>query len=338
MTRFRLEEERADEKIAVLLLAVLMAILCVGCDSQSQSSEAGVVESSSVPIEAYRIGIVLPGDSRGANADLAYYMEKYCRELENQGIIKFQILRANTALEMKTRFDDLRTWKVQAVLAFPQWTGLESTIQEMIDSGIPVLDYEVALDVDGVYQIVTGAEQIGSSGADYIVQKIGTEGRVIVLNSPTEGAFSQLVEKGFAESMVKNAPDIQIETYSSAFDRTDGKQVFEEILATRAQIDGVFTMDDEVALGVLDAIQEAGRTDIRVITGAGGSQEYLKAMSQNQSIWLESAVCVPTAAKDAIDNVVALAAGEMVERVHEVAPAAVDRETCAQYLDEGAPY
>ena len=45
----------------------------------------------------------------------------------------------------------------------------------------------------------------------------------------------------------------------------------ENILQSQDQIDGVYTHDDDMAEGVVAAIENAGREEEMILTGAGGS-------------------------------------------------------------------
>ena len=70
--------------------------------------------------------------------------------------------------------------------------------------------------------------------------------------------------------------------YATAFTREDGLKDFTDILAANKQIDAVYSLDDETSIGALQAIEDAGRTDIKVITGGGGCQEYFKIIKENE--------------------------------------------------------
>ena len=76
-----------------------------------------------------------------------------------------------------------------------------------------------------------------------------------------------------------------------------------DILTANPQIDAVFSMDDETSIGALQAIRDAGRTDIKVITGGGGCQEWFNMMlaDENQDIWLQSDLYSPVMVEDAVD-------------------------------------
>ena len=53
------------------------------------------------------------------------------------------------------------TWGAQAIVAFPQWEGMEVPIQNAIDSGITVVNFDIVIDADGVYRVTGDNEGMG---------------------------------------------------------------------------------------------------------------------------------------------------------------------------------
>ena len=127
-------------------------------------------------------------------------------------------------------------------------------------------------------------------------------------------------KEGFVETLSELAPDIKTLDYATKFTREDGLKDFADILTKNPKIDAVYSMDDETSVGVLQAIKEAGRTDIKVVTGGGGMQEYFKMMPENEAIWIESALYSPAMVKDAVDVALKLLKGENVEERGAVTP------------------
>jgi ribose transport system substrate-binding protein len=269
-------------------------------------------------------------------AGVAYYAEERCKELSDT--VEYKLLTSDNAEEMTNQIDELKTWGVQAVVAFPQWEGMEDPIKGLVDEGIQVVNFDIVIDVDGVYHVAGDNVDMGTQSAQYIVDKIGTTGKVVVLEVPSSGSVSELRKKGFDEKIKEIAPDMEIEYYSTQFTREAGLKDFADILNANSQIDAVFSMDDETSIGVLQAIDEAKRTDIKVVTGGGGCQEYFNMMPENENIWIQSALYSPDMVKDAVDMAVSLLKGETVDQEKIIPTTVVDRENCADYLDENSPY
>ncbi len=336
------------KKVLSLLLALTLICACfAGCgDSNASSSAAGTTSAASnvstgntnTTGEKYKIGILAPPVTHGWVSGVTYYADKRCQELADQGEIEYKLITCDNAEAMTTGIDDLETWGAQAVVAYPQWEGMEAPIQALIDEGVKVVNFDIEIDCDGIYRVSGDNEDMGRQSAQYIVDKIGTTGKVIMLNVPTAGSVSELREKGFTEKLAEIAPDMEVETFATQFNRESGQKDFADILTTHDHIDAVFSMDDETSLGVLVAIQEANRTDIQVVTGGGGCQEYFQKMEENQDLWIQSALYSPAMVEDAVDNALALLKGEDVEQIKIIPTTVVDRENCDQYLDESSPY
>lgn len=341
------------KKIISLVLALALICACfAGCGGNNASSTAESNASTASTVstadtdtaddtataEPYKIGVLAPAVTHGWVAGVAYYAQQRCEELAAAGEIEYKLLTSNNAEEMTTQIDDLKTWGVQAVVAFPQWEGMEVPIQSLIDAGIHVVNFDIEINADGVYRVSGDNEDMGRQSAQYIVDKIGTTGTVIMLNVPSSGSVSELRQKGFEEKIAEIAPDMVVETFATQFTREDGQKDFADILATHDKIDAVFSMDDETSIGVLNAINEAGRTDVKVVTGGGGCQEYFKMMPENENIFIQSALYSPVMVMDAVDNALSLLKGETVEQVKIIPTTIVDRDNCAEYLDESSPY
>ena len=304
------------------ILAVVLALtLCLGIVSLSASAETA----------KFKIGILAPAVTHGWVAGVAYNAEARCKELADT--VEYKLYTSNNAEEMTSQLDDLKTWGAQAIVAFPQWEGMEVPIQAAIDSGITVVNFDIAINATGVYRVTGDNEGMGVESAKYIVSKIGTTGTVVALPVPTSGSVSDLRMKGFKDTMAQIAPDMKIVEYATKFTREDGLKDFTDILAANPQSDAVYSLDDETSIGCLQAISDAGRTDIKVITGGGGMQEYFKMMPENQNIWICSALYSPMMVRDAVDMAVSVLKGEKVDAVKVIPTTIVDRDNCAQYID-----
>ena len=305
------------KKIIALALAVMMALSLVCVASAEKTT--------------YKIGILAPAVTHGWVGGVAYHAEQRCKELA--GEVEYKLYTSTNAEEMTAQLDDLKTWGAQAIVAFPQWEGMEVPIQAAINEGIYVVNFDIDIAAEGVYKVTGDNESMGVEGAKYIVDKIGTEGIVVALTVPTAGSVNELRMKGFTETMKEIAPNVQIIEYASAFTREDGLKDMADILIANPKIDAVFSLDDETSIGALQAIADAGRTDIKAITGGGGCQEYFQIIADSKDINACSALYSPLMVKDAVDAALALLKGETVDAVKVIPTTIVDRTNVDQYLD-----
>ena len=312
------------KKILAMLVALTMLVGGLGISAIAEEETAN----------DYKIGILAPAVTHGWVAAVAYYAEQRCQELG----LDYTVATSNNAEEMTTQLSDLLVWGADAIVAFPQWEGMEDPIQEAVDAGVIVVNFDIDIAIDGVYKVTGDNYGMGVAGAEYIVDKIGTEGTVVALTVPTSGSVNDLRMQGFTDTMAEIAPDIVIKEYATQFTREAGLADMADILTAEPEIDAVYSLDDETSIGALQAIDEAGRTDIQVITGGGGCQEYFNMMPEYENIWVQSALYSPAMVEDAVDMAVALLNGEEVESPLTVPTAVVDRDNYTEYLDENTPY
>lgn len=316
---------------SILGLCIILLLGACGEEATGEGTDDG--DGSG---DKYKIGVLAPAVTHGWVAAVAYHAENRVKELSDE--VDYQIQTSSNAQEMTSQLDDLMTWGAEAIVAFPQWEGMEVPIQKALDEGIEVVNFDIAIDAEGVYRVAGDNEDMGVQGAKYIVDKIGEKGNVIELENPSAGSVSELRIKGFEETMAQIAPDMNLETYATEFTREAGLKDFSDILTSNDQIDAVYSIDDETSIGVLQAIKEAGRDDIKVVTGGGGMQEYFNMMPENEDIWIQSALYSPSMVKDAVDVALELLKGNEVDEETIIPTTVVDRENYEEFLDEGAPY
>ncbi len=307
------------KKILALTLALA---LCFSLLSFSASAENA----------KYKIGILAPAVTHGWVAGVAYNAEQRCIELKDE--VEYKLYTSNNAEEMTAQLDDLKTWGAQAIVAFPQWQGMEVPISAAIEEGMVVVNFDIKIDTDNIFLVTGDNESMGIESAKYIVEKIGKTGTVVALPVPTSGSVSELRMKGFYDTMKEIAPDMEIKEYATAFTREAGLKDMSDILAANAKIDAIYSLDDETSIGALQAIADNDRTDIKVITGGGGCQEYFKMMPENQNIYICSALYSPLMVKDAVDVALSALKGEKPEAVKIIPTTIVDRDNCNDFIDE----
>ena len=307
------------KKIIALALAVMMALSLVCVASAEKTT--------------YKVGILTPAATHGWVAGITYFAEQHAKQLAEAGTIEYKLSTSSNAEEMTTQIDEMILWGAQALVIAPQWEGMEVPVQNAIAQGIVCVAFDMDIAAEGIYKVTGDNESMGVAGAKYIVEKIGTEGLVVAMPVPTAGSVNELRMKGFTETMKEIAPNVQIIEYASAFTREDGLKDMADILIANPKIDAVFSLDDETSIGALQAIADAGRTDIKAITGGGGCQEYFQIIADSKDINACSALYSPLMVKDAVDAALALLKGETVDAVKVIPTTIVDRTNVDQYLD-----
>ncbi|MGD1820695.1 MAG: ABC transporter substrate-binding protein [Pleomorphochaeta sp.] len=314
------------KKVLISLLVLTISLTSVFANGQQEAAGPS----------KYKVGILAPAVTHGWVAAVAYNAENRCKELADE--IDYKLYTSSNGEEMTTQLDDLMLWGADLIVAFPQWTGMEVPIERAIDDGVVVVNFDILIDVEGVYRVSGDNEDMGVQGAKYIVDKVGKDATVVMLEVPTSGSVSELRKKGFVDTIKEIAPNMTVLTYATQFTREAGLKDMADILTSVKHIDAVYSMDDETSIGAIQAIKEAKRNDIKVITGGGGCQEYFNMMPEDNDIYIQSALYSPAMVRDAIDMGLSVLKGEKVDPVKIIPTTIVDRSNYKDYLDANSPY
>ncbi len=311
--------------ISVLLICSFLCIALFGC-ANSNSGDSGSAKER-------KIGIAAPNVTHGWVAGVAYYAEKYCKE---QGIT-YKITTSADAAEMMANLNDLVTWGADAIVLWPQWTGMEDAVAEIVETGIPVVSFDVDVNTDGIHKVTGNNYGMGYESAKYIVEKVGEAANIAVLDVPSAGSVASLRKQGFYDYLdeIKYDKSNIFEVSEEDFTRDNGLKDMTDILESHEQIDAVFSMDDEISIGVIQAITEAGREDIHAITGGGGMQEYFKMIKDEKyaSLGLASALYSPAMVENAVETAIALSNGEECEACIVIPTTIVTAANVDEYID-----
>ncbi len=309
------------------LLSVLLALLMVF----SLSAAAFAEEAEESP--EIKVGIAAPDVTHGWVAGVAYYAEKYCKEND----LEYMITTSSDAAEMTTALDDLVGWGATVIISWPQWTGMETAMQDIIDSGIPVVNFDVDVDCEGIYKVTGDNYDMGYQCGKYITDKVGEAASIAVMDVPSSGSICELRKQGFYDYLDEIGYDQSniFEVTLESFARDKGLAGMADVLESHEQIDAVYSMDDETSMGAISAITDAGRTDIKAITGGGGCQEYFNMIADEEyaDLGLASALYSPQMVEDAIQTAIDLLNGEEVEPVVVIPTTIVSADNVEDYLD-----
>lgn len=252
-----------------------------------------------------KIGISLPSATHGWMGALIDSAEKQAKELKESDDIEYVMTNATDPNKQANDVDDLIAQDVDVIVMLPiESAALTPVGQKIKDAGIPLVIVDRELENDAATVVVKGDnEGIGVNAGKYFVEKLNGKGKVVEITGPPSSVTEQR-GSGFKEAMESAGGIDVIASQSGDFSTEKSLEVMQNILQAHPHIDAVFTQDDGMALGVLQAIKEAGRKDIKFITGAGGGKAVFDNMKEDGLItatFLYSPTMVADAVKIAAD-------------------------------------
>lgn len=199
-------------------------------------------------------------------------------------------------------------------------TGWEEVLRECQEAEIPVILVDRGIDssIDSsLYTTMIASDHVwaGEQAAIVMEDLLGGSGKVVELQGTIGASATIQREQGFDDYMAAHCPNIEIIDHQSGdFTRDQGRTVMKSLLEKYDRIDGVFAHNDDMALGAIEAIQEAGLKpgkDIKIIgiDGVKGAFEAVLAGELNCTV-----ECTPLLAQQIFDTAAALKAGETVDK------------------------
>jgi simple sugar transport system substrate-binding protein len=165
---------------------------------------------------------------------------------------------------------------VDAILLAPVVaTGWDDVLQEAQDAEIPVVLLDRSIDADeSLYLTAVTSDQVheGRVAADYLVEQVGDrECNVVELQGTTGSSPAINRKQGFEEGIAEHANITITQSQTGDFTRARGKEVMEAFLKAvdPSTICALYAHNDDMAVGAIQAIKEAGLTpgtDILVVS------------------------------------------------------------------------
>ncbi|PLR86719.1 sugar ABC transporter substrate-binding protein [Bacillus canaveralius] len=214
-------------------------------------------------------------------------MMKASKEVaEKEGIELVFADGKNDPVVQASLIDNFIAQKVDAIIVTPTVADpLIPAIKKINEAGIPLLIVDRTMNTRGTgikwdALVSWDMAKSGTLGAQQVAESINKKGKVVVVEG-TPGA-GPTIERGnaFYEEL-KKYPEVEVVYKVSAdFNRTKGMEVTENILQrySKGEIDAIYYMNDEMALGGIQAIKSAGRLhDFKVIS-VDGQKEAMDAV------------------------------------------------------------
>jgi len=125
-------------------------------------------------------------------------------------------------------------------------------------------------------------KQIGRDIAEWTAKAIGGEGKVAMLLGPSGAPTFRNLGDGYTEVMAKH-PKVQIAFKSDGpLTRERGVKQAEDALVANPDLKAIYTANDDVALGAMQAVLAAGRADKTIVTGMNGVPPALRAVKDGK--------------------------------------------------------
>jgi len=261
-------------KLQVALLLVALVVSLVAGTAMAQ--------------QKVKIGVSIPSATHGWTGGVNYWAYETEKRLEAvYPNLDFIVVTAGSAAEQINDLEDLLAiHQIDALVILPfESDPLTEPVRFVKSQGVFVTVVDRGLSQPGIEDVYVAGNNaaMGRVSAEYIVQRLGGRGKIVILRGiPTvidNERFDAFME------VIKDT-DIEVLAWQYAYwNRDDGFEVMQDFLTRFPQIDAVWAQDDDIAIGVIEAVRQAGRqNEFFIVPGAGMKEIVQRVMNGDQLV------------------------------------------------------
>ena len=228
------------------------------------------------------LGVAIPAATHGFTGGIVWWANEAKKELEKKyPDLKVTVKTAANAGEQANQLQDLMTvTKINALVIFPfESAALTKPVQQVHAKGVYVTVVDRGLtDESGQDAYVAGDNTaFGKVPAEYIAKALGGKGEIVALRGIATTLDNERMDA--FNGVMKNYPGIKLlDAKYANWNRDDAFKTMQDYLTRFKHIDAVWAADDDMAVGVLKAIDQAKRADIKLVFGGAGAKGMIKTL------------------------------------------------------------
>ena len=325
----------------------------------AMTANIGAVTTFAKDAEGTHIYVLTASEDHGWTGSVATFAKEKAEEITNDGTYTAEVITSADANEQITKIEDIVASGEDniAVVVQPMDDTVQSAIQQLVDAEIPYVAFDRIIDAvapSAVSNVKGDNEGIGAGAAAYFVEQGMQPGDAVYVYEGDTSSVTTLRDQGFTEYLTGEIEfdgktiednlkwtedDLKAITYSGAMNwsRSDTKESYESLMGdeSNAAIKWFYAEDDELAMGILEALNGGGISDSTkeaiyetkpVITGCGGLDEYYEVLRGNAYTDITenlggvmSVTYSPAMIQTAIQDMVDYLDGKDVEQDHVIA-------------------
>lgn len=225
------------------------------------------------------IGVSIPAADHGWTAGVVYHAERVAKLLmeEHPGLNVIVKTSPDPATQANA-VQDLAVQGIDALVILPTDPDpLVNAIQQVKDAGtfVALVDRAPSNNDNGVRDLYVAGNNpaLGRVAGEYIAKTTPDAKVAVIRGLPIP--IDQQRQDGFDQGIEGSNVEILERQYGN-WNRDDAFRVTQDYLTKYPQIDVIWAQDDDMVVGVLEAIEQAGRTDIQYVVGGAGSKDMVK--------------------------------------------------------------
>ncbi|PSL40125.1 simple sugar transport system substrate-binding protein [Planomicrobium soli] len=286
------------QSLWLLSALLLIGLLLTGCQPKGNTNEQAASTNNSAasdhPLSGKKIALIM---QINLGTFSAQYIDGVKEQVEKFGGSVTVFTSDGDLAKMASNLDAAVNQGVDGILIdHGTKEALNQGVEKAIEKGIPVVAFDTGVEVEGVVNLQQGDQAMAEMTLEKLAEDANGEANIVKI---WVAGFAPMERRQVAyEEFMSNNPGIkEVATFGAATQNTalDTQSQMEAVLKqypNEGDITAVWASWDEFAKGAVRAIEQAGRTDIKVY-GIDMSDEDLQMMQKENSPWIASAAVDP---------------------------------------------
>lgn len=259
---------------------------------------AALVASAALAQTKQVIGVSIPAADHGWTAGVVYHANQAKAQLEKQYPgAQIIVKTAKDANEQANQIQDLYTInKINALVILPQESApLTRPVANLKAKGVFVTVVDRGLTDPKAQDAYVAGDNVGFGrvAGEYISRRLGPQGGNVVILRGIPTVIDNQRNEAFRAAVAKNPKVKILDARYGNWNRDDAFKVMQDYLTRFPRIDAVWASDDDMAVGVLRAIEQAKRNDIKLVLGGAGMKEMVKRVMDGGDKLISANVTYP---------------------------------------------
>ena len=228
------------------------------------------------------LGVSIPAATHSFMGGINYWAAQAKKDLEKEHKdLKITIKTAANAPEQANQLQDLATvTKINALVVLPfESAALTKPVEQVKAKGVYITVVDRGLTDPSVQDAYVAGDNtaFGRIPAEYIAKNLDGKGNVVALRGIASTLDNERM--GAFEEVLKKHPDLKLlDAKYANWNRDDAFKVTQDFLTRFPHIDAIWAADDDMAFGVIKAVYQAKRKDIKIIFGGAGAKGMVKTI------------------------------------------------------------
>ena len=289
------------------------------------------------------MGVSIPAATHGWTGGVVYWANQTKTALEKQYPgIKVIVKTAGSTAEQANQIQDMHTVnKINTLVILPMESApLTQPVAQLKkkDVFITVVDRGLT-DLSAQNAYVAGDNPgFGKVAAEFMAKELGGQGDLVILRGIPTVIDNQRVD-AFNAVIAANPGMKVLDAKHGNWNRDDAFKVMQDYLTRFKKIDAVWASDDDMAVGVQKAIEQAKRSDVKLVIGGAGAKGYVKKVMDGDPIVKANVTYSPSMIADAMKLTAdARVKGADMPATTIIPSILITKENAAQYYFPDSPF